>query len=268
MPAALSATATFGAGTGAGAWASLDRATVAAGIADLVNFPDHAQQGGNGLCTTAAFINVWAQDAPDAYAAFAAALFENGAADIAPAQGTGAGLTITAGEDLRNADYYAIATKMGIAGYPVPSQADWMVMSAIRDSSNDFVDFTGDPDDWVSSALGDGSGAWSGELPAWLRATGVWSTVIDDESPFFGSDLDSALLLDPAHARVILNIDAELLDPALGSGNHTCVLRSPVTKSAAGNVELRVWSWTSLYDVSVTEDKFNGDYNGATTASV
>ena len=137
-------------------WLHLNRTSVASGITAITTFPDTAQQGGNGLCTTAAFANIWAQDAPDAYAAFAAALFDNGAADLAPSQG-GGGTRITASPDLMAADYGAIATRMQTRNFPVPSQADWMVFSAIRDSSNTFVNFTGDPDDWVSSTIGDGS---------------------------------------------------------------------------------------------------------------
>ena len=155
-PAALATAASFGS-TGAGSpWLKLDRATVAAGITQCASFPDSAQQGGNGLCTTAAFINIWAQDAPDAYAAFATALYNSGSAQLASSQFAARQL-IKASPQLTAADYGSIATRMAQKGFPVPSQADWMVMSAIRDSTNHIVPFTGDPDNWVSSVLGDGA---------------------------------------------------------------------------------------------------------------
>ena len=130
VPAAVATVAGFRANPAGTNWLHLDRATVADGIAGLVALPDSSQQGGNGLCTTAAFINIWAQDAPDAFAAFATALFDNGAADLAPFQG-GGGLRIAPSAALLGADYQAIASKMATSGFAVPPQAHWMVMSAI-----------------------------------------------------------------------------------------------------------------------------------------
>jgi hypothetical protein len=261
VPNALARSAEFRAGTTAGAWQHLNRAAVADGIEDLVAFPDHAQQGGNGLCTTAAFVNVWAQDAPDAYAAFAGALFESGSADLAPRQG-GGGMRITASEALRRADYSAIRERMRSANQTPPSQADWMVMSAIRDASNLTVDFTGDPDDWISHTFGDGS-LPMGELSDWMRAAGAWRAVVNEESPILGSSVDHAVGLDPARSRAILSIDAILLQPS--GGGHSVVLRSPVTRSD-GKVNLTVWSWTRLHSIHPTTDEFESNYSGATIA--
>jgi peptidoglycan hydrolase-like protein with peptidoglycan-binding domain len=262
VPGALASATAFGA-TGAGSpWLHLDRTTVAAGITALVSNPDGAQQGGNGLCTTAAFINVWAQDAPDSYAAFAAALFDNGAANIAPNQG-GGGLTITASNALMAADYGAIVSRMTAKGFPAPSQADWMVMSAIRDSTNNIVPFTGDPDDWVSSTLGDGASPF-GNLDSWLRNAGAWISVVDAANVLLTASIDEAKLLDPTRSRCLLNIDVGML--VTDSGRHTAVLRSPITQGADGFVTLRVWSWAGLRDVRVTTAQFEDTYYGANVA--
>ncbi len=263
VPAGLATAGALAAGGGAGAWPRLSRGLVAAGITSLVGHPDLAQQGGNGLCTTAAFINVWAQDAPDSYAAFATALFENGAADLAPRQGAG-GLRITASADLRNADYTAIATRMAAKNYPVPSQADWMVMSAIRDSSNSVFDFTGDPDDWVSHALGDGSMPF-GELTDWLRAAGRWASVVNEESAFVGPGINHALGLDGNRARIILSIDVGMFGQP--PGGHSVVLRSPVTRTG-DTVECTVWTWTQLKKVSCSVAQFESNYKGASLAFI
>lgn len=260
LPAALGTVAVFAGRSGTGAWPKLDRATVASSTASLCTTPDLAQQGGNGLCTTAAFANVWAQDAPDAYAAFATALFENGAADLAPSQGAG-GMRITASNDLRNADYAAIAANMGKRGYPVPSQADWMVFSAIRDSSNLLIDFTGDPDDWVSKTLGDGS--TPAELATWLHAAGAWTSVVPQPVPFLTAPIDAATSLDPSRSRVILSINAAMITSV--SGGHSVVLRSPVVRSG-DNVDLTIWTWAALRRVTVPVAKFNANYRGATVA--
>jgi peptidoglycan hydrolase-like protein with peptidoglycan-binding domain len=261
VPAAIATATAFGL-TGAGSnWLHLDRATVAAGIAERITNPDGSQQGGNGLCTTAAFINVWAQDAPDSYAAFATALFDRGAANIAPSQ-SGGGLRIAASSALLAADYPAIATRMAAKRFAVPNQADWMVMSAIRDSTNSIVKFTGDPDNWVSSVLGDGASPF-GDLDSWLRNAGAWSAVVDDANVILTASVDQAKLLEPHRSRCLLNIDVGML--VSDSGRHTVVLRSPVTESG-GTVTLKVWSWAGIRDVSIPRAKFERTYYGANVA--
>jgi hypothetical protein len=262
VPAALASATAFGA-TGAGSpWLHLDRSIVAAGIAERASNPDGAQQGGAGLCTTAAFINVWAQDAPDAYAAFAAALFDNGGANVAPNQ-AGAGLLVRASNALLGADYGAIVARMTAKHFPAPSQADWMVMSTIRDSTNNFVHFTGDPDDWVSHNLGDGA-APVGDLDRWLRNAGTWVSVVDLSNVILSASLAEAKRLEPIRSRCLLNIDVGML--INDSGRHTVVLRSPIAQGADDFVTLKVWSWAGLRDVKITKEKFEDTYFGANVA--
>ncbi len=264
VPAALASATMFGA-TGAGSpWLNLTRSVVAAGIADRVTNPDGAQQGGNGLCTTAAFINVWAQDAPDAYAAFATTLFDTGVANLAPNQ-TGGGLRIRASNALLGANYGATATLMTQKGFPVPSQADWMVMSAIRDSTNNFVNFTGDPNDWVSHNLGDGASPF-GDLDSWLRNASAWVSVVDVSNVRLTASLEEAKRLEPIRSRCLLNIDVGML--LNDTGRHTVVLRSPIVQAADGFVTLKVWSWAGLRDLRVTKEKFEDTYFGANVAFV
>jgi peptidoglycan hydrolase-like protein with peptidoglycan-binding domain len=262
VPTALSTTATFGSSGLGSSWLHLSRAVVATGIAERISNPDGAQQGGNGLCTTAAFINVWAQDAPDSYAAFAGALFDNGVANIAPNQ-AGGGLRITASNALLTSDYTAIATRMIARGFSVPSQADWMVMSAIRDSTNSFVKFTGDPDDWVSHNLGDGASSF-GDLDSWLRNAGAWGAVVDGSNVLLTASLEEAKRLEPVRSRCLLNIDVGMLQS--DTGRHTVVLRSPIIETGDGFVTLKVWTWAGLRDVRVTKKKFEDTYYGANVA--
>lgn len=256
VPGALAIVASFANGAGT-SWIHLNRAKVAAGIAERVNNPDGSQQGGNGLCTTAAFINVWSQDAPDAYAAFASTLFNNGAANIAPNQ-NGGGQRIQASNALLGADFAAITAKMQQKGFPVYSEADWMVMAAIRDGTNLFFDFTGNLDDWVSHTLADGASR-SADLEGWLRNAGAWSSVVDASA-----SLDEAKQLNPAVSRCLLNIHVGML--VNESGRHTVVLRSPITETNDGFVTLRVWTWAGVRDVIVTKAKFEDTYFGAHVA--
>jgi peptidoglycan hydrolase-like protein with peptidoglycan-binding domain len=262
VPAALASATAFGLNQVGSPWLHLSRSMIAAGIADCINKPDGVQQGGNGLCTTAAFINVWAQDAPDAYGAFAAALFDNGAANLAPDQ-SGGGLLIKASSALLEADYGAIATQMTAKGFAVPSQTDWMVMSAIRDSTNALFKFTGDPDDWVSHNLGDGASPF-GDLDSWLRNAGAWVSVVDASNSLLTASLQEAELLEPLRSRCLLNIDVGMLLNDIGL--HTVVLRSPITETNDGFVTLKVWSWAGLRDVRVTKAQFEDTYYGANIA--
>jgi peptidoglycan hydrolase-like protein with peptidoglycan-binding domain len=262
VPGALASAAAFGA-TGAGSpWVHLARPAVATSVAERISNPDGAQQGGNGLCSPAAFINVWAQDAPDAYAAFATALFDNGAANLAPNQ-AGSGLRITASNALLGADYGAIATRMTAKGVPAPSQADWMVMSAIRDGTNKLFKYTGDPDDWVSRVLGTRA-VPIGDLDSWLRNAGAWVSVIDLSNVLLTASLEEAKLLEPIRSRCLLNIDVGML--MNDTGRHTVVLRSPIAQGADGFVTLKVWSWAGLRDVRITKEKFEDTYFGANVA--
>lgn len=261
VPGALASVATFAKGAGT-PWIHLKRSEVATGIAERITNPDGAQQGGSGLCTTAAFINVWAQDAPDAYAAFATALFDNGGANLAPSQ-AGGGLRIQASNALLAADYGIIAAKMAAKGYPVPSQADWMVMSAIRDSTNLKFRFTGDLDDWVSHTLGDGALPF-GDLDSWLRNAGAWVSVVDASNALLTASLEQAKQLDPTRSRCLLNIDVKMLRN--DTDRHTVVLRSPIIETNDGFVTLKVWSWGGLQDVRVLKAKFEDTYYGANVA--
>jgi hypothetical protein len=244
-------------------WLHLNRGVVGAGIAERILNPDGAQQGGNGLCTTAAFINIWAQDAPDAYAQFATTLFNQGSAMLAPSQAAG-GMRITASPALLATDYDAVAQRMSERRFPVPSQADWMVMSAIRDSTNTVVQFTGDPDDMVSSYLGDGA-LGSGDLDAWLRSAGAWASVVDLDDVRLTASVVEAQRLDPSTSRCLLNIDVGML--LNDTGRHTVVLRSPIVQTGLF-VTLKLWTWAGIRDVNVTKHKFENTYFGANVAVI
>ncbi|MGX9787910.1 FAD-dependent oxidoreductase [Mycobacterium sp. MMS18-G62] len=260
IPAALATVATFRASTAAGPWAHLDRAGVATAIAERVNKPDGAEQGGNGLCTVAAFVNVWAQDAPAAYAAFATALFDRGEALLAPKQNWPRGMRVVASKALRDANYPEIVKRM--RADQRPNQADWMVMSAIRDHTNLLFKFTGDPDDWLSKSQGDSS--THSELTDWLRSAGAWSGVVDESTVYTTSSLDHAKKLEPDRSRCILHIGTAML--LNKTGRHSAVLRSPVIETSSGMIEFRLWTWADTQDVSVSKEKFEKNYYGATKA--
>ena len=148
----------------------------------------------------------------------------------------------------------------------MPSQADWMVMSAIRDSSNRVFKFTGDPNDWVSHNLGDGASPF-GDLDSWLRNAGAWTAVVEDANVLLTASLDQAKLLNPLTSRCLLNIDVAML--MNDTGRHTVVLRSPISQTADGRVlTFKVWTWAGIREVNVARSKFESNYYGANVAFI
>jgi Putative peptidoglycan binding domain len=270
VPAAEAIVAAFRANPAGSNWLHLDRSKVADGIARLITSADLAEQGGNGQCTAAAFVNVWAQDAPDAYAAFATTLYDTAAATIAPNQGA-AGVRITPSIALLGGDYGAIAERMRARDFPVPSQADWMVMSALRDSSNSVVDFTGDPDDFFSHHLGDGGDVDGSDLETWMRSTGLFTSVSNEVNRLFTKSPDHAKALDPRHSRCVLKVDAAML--AGTRAIHNAVLRGPITEippepedveiGEGGFYDFRVWTWAAVRFVRAEKQMFEASYYGA-----
>jgi peptidoglycan hydrolase-like protein with peptidoglycan-binding domain len=261
VPAAHATVAAFRARPSGSNWLHLDRREVADGIASNALSPDRVSQGGNGLCTSAAFVNLWVQDAPDAYAAFATALFDNGAADLAPKQGAGGALRITASPALLGADYPRIVERMQKRGFSVPSQTDWMVLSALRDSSNVVVDFTGDPGDWVSHNLGDGAIVGHSDMVGWLRASGMFSSITNEANDLVTKSPSHAVGLDPARSRCILAIDARMIIAT--RARHDLVLRSRVVENDDGTFDLRVWTWGGVRSVRASAGQFADNYYGA-----
>lgn len=263
VPAALAAIATFAADPNPGAWPWLDRATMAQALADRVNHPDGVDQGLFGLCVPAAFTNVWVQDAPDAYVAFATQLFDTGSAHIAPDQ-SGIGKLITASDGLRETDYEATQQLLIAQGYDRQSTADWMVLSAIRDGANHFFDFTGDADSWWDNCRFSAGSVFSGELTTWLESAGRWASVSDETSTIFSGTLENAKTLDPLTARYLLTIDVRMLK--VENGRHCAVLRSPITQQADTQVSFRLWTWGGLHSYLMYPFRFESNYFGATAA--
>src|SRR5450432_3943110 len=161
-----------------GAWPSLDKNTIADRLLELIgpessdvaDQPDSAgrliQQGAMNLCGPAAFFQFVIKRDPVAFANFAGALYATGTASLGS-------LTVTPGDDIRNADYATFLERMGGSVCP---QADWMVMGALRNATNAFWtgSFQGSPDESLAA------GTRPGELADWLTQTGLYANVLDE----------------------------------------------------------------------------------------
>lgn len=257
-PAAHAIVAAFSAG-GAGAW-RLDRAAVADRLHDLIEAPGLVRQGGLNLCGPAAMLSVWLSRDPVAAVTYAARLFEDGRAPIGAFE-------VVASPRLRAYDYAA-------AGRRAP-QADWMMMSALRDATNRVLRY--DRVGGVREAAA--AITLPGAMRRWFGATGLFAAVHDETWLIPGRGLRHARTLHPDRDQVVVVLVAlEMLrqpasrlrrarDAIVGLvPNHWIVLREPVADLDGGRVGLRFWSWGEEHGVSMPAARLARGYFGALVA--
>lgn len=211
------------------AWPKLDPSVVLTRIAALAADPNEFNQGSIGLCTAAAFFHHQFQAKPNVMTIFAKDLFGSGIGFIG-------GLEVEPGRDTRNADYAAIAMKHAKGG-AMPPQADWMMMSALRDSENWFFDYEGAPDETTSMSTS------AKELSSWYRDTGFYSSVDfkddGDQNEFTG-------LLKKPKNHIALWVDAKLVVPTMkaSDSSHMVTLESQISFDAvADTCQFDYWTW-------------------------
>jgi len=212
------------------AWPKLDPTLVLQRINDLAANADLVDQGFIGLCTVAAFLHHQFQAKPGIMTTFAKDLFGSGVGFIG-------GLKVAPGGDLRGADYAAIAAaNAGRAGH-MPPQADWMMMSGIRDSRNWFFDFEGAPDESYAMSTS------AKELAGFYKDTGFYTDVT------FKDDADQAeftSLLKKPKNHIALWVDSSLVIPTMkiGDGSHMVTLESQITFDiGADTCSFDFWTW-------------------------
>jgi hypothetical protein len=271
-PAAAAQTVDAFAGkTDASAWPSLDRATVAARLTELINDPRLLNQASLNLCGPAALFVEWIGRDPEAFATFATTLFDSGEATM----GT---LNIGPDPDLRNADYKSLVSQ--VSGDP-PAQADWMILGALRNAHQVFwqPSFSGDPKQELAALTR------PEELTDWFTALGIFSTVANEANwataagiPHASSinlaDGTAAVLLIHINLIAQATIDGKPAVENLGQDNtfllnqfpnHYVHLLSEVVPSAdSKTVLLSIWSWGhSFLNMVVPQDVFVSNYYGA-----
>lgn len=284
---ALTAISTFRSSTATSPWTSLDRGQVADRLEKIVTDPRSIYQGSLNLCGPAAFFNIVASRHPVAVAQAAGTLFDTGAADLG-------GLHIAPKSDLISTDYASMVPKMTNG---VTAQADWMLLGALRNSTEVFwqPDWRGNPDQELAGMTR------PEELASWLTATGYFSTVRDggkwasnpgipnaqNLATYPGND--NAILINTnllAAAKKYLGTDSnnqpQLSDPHIDNADHTFLLSSfpnhwviLVSEVAGGlyadpsggyYVTLSIWTWGSTYtDLWVPQKDFIDNYYGAVT---
>jgi hypothetical protein len=224
-------------GGGTSPW-RLDRSAIADRLDELVADPGRIRQGKLNLCGPAAVFKVWLERDPVAAATYAVELFEEGWSRIGS-------LTVRPSQELLEA-------RNGTGDHPVDCpQADWMMMAALRDSTNRIWRYH------RQGGLREGLAAMTlpGALATWFAATGEFARVRDETSLVLRKGTHHATQLVPRPGREILllvasemfrrpeKIIARLRDFVVSQiPNHWVILTSPVVAGPRG-VSFRFWSW-------------------------
>lgn len=265
---AVAVVETFRASTATSPWTSLDRAVVADRLEVILRTPRSITQGALNLCGPAAFFNIVVARHPVAVAQAATALFDTGAGDIG-------GLHLQPKSDLVSVAY---ADMLGKMGTNVAPQADWLLLGALRNTTEVWwqPDWKGNPDQELAGMTR------PEELAGWLRSTGFFATVSDNGKWASNPGIPNAEKLQlTAGTDNALLINANLL-AAAGQGtfdntfilsafpNHWVVLLSEVVADVTKQAEtLSVWTWgQSLLALSVPQQSFLDNYYGAVTTTL
>jgi hypothetical protein len=240
-----------------GAW-RLDRAAVAGRLDDLVAHPGLVRQGRLNLCGPAALLAVWFARDPVAAVRYAVTLFDVGQSHIGDLQ-------VTASRGLITGAYGQSERSRSCP------QADWMMMSAMRDSANVLLPYS------RPGRLREPAAAITmpGAMRRWLGATGCYSTVVDETNLVLRKGIAHAVRLKPAPDQDVLLLVAQEMfrrPSSLGGRvrdrlvslvpNHWLVLVSPV-RLECGEVRFAFWSWGAFHTAGVDRSTFARCYYGA-----
>jgi hypothetical protein len=252
--------AAFREGVTPGPW-RLDRAAVADRLDDLVDNPGLIRQGRLNLCGPAAVLAVWFARDPVAAARYALTLFDAGRSRIGD-------LRVTASRGLTAGEYGPTERSRSCP------QADWMMMSALRDSANRVLPYA------RPGGLREPAAAITmpGAMRRWLGATGCYSTVVDETNLLLRKGISHAVGLEPAPAQdVFLLVAQEMFRRPSSLGgrvrdrvvslvpNHWLVLLKPV-RLEGGEVRFTFWSWGTFQAAAVEPSTFARCYYGALRA--
>ncbi len=256
---------TFASKSDASPWTSLDRAKVADRLNAIVADSRQVQQGALNLCGPAALFSQWAKRDPVAFANFTTQLYDSGAAQIGS-------LSVSPGRDLLQADYNAMVPRMGASVSP---PADWMILGALRNSTDVF---------WQGSWQGDPSQKLAAltrpeELAQWLKATGIYASVDNQGNWATCAGIPHALgLKQYPGTDIALLIHANLMAKSINQPydndwlmsqfpNHFVVLLGDIVQDVqTSNIRLTVWSWGDVKPLVVSQDDFVKNYYGAVIA--
>jgi hypothetical protein len=250
------------------AW-QLDRYWTLQRIRALLRDPNLVGQRGLNACGPAVFFRVWFARDPVAAATFACTLLRDGSASIGSLQ-------VAPSWKLLGQDY-AMLKSVTDAAHPAstPENADWMLLSALRDSENVWFDYAGEP-----FTVGDKVAGLTlpSTLAGWLNATNLYTSVTNDTNVVFSGDREELLAQTPASDQdVILLInppaihDLSSTPPAgpppaadgLSIPLHYVLMTAPfATWNDPAWINIECWSWSRIYRGWQGTERFFNNYFG------
>jgi hypothetical protein len=249
----LGETETAGSGGSKSKWPHLDKATVTTRLQALKADANLVDQGALGLCGEATFYHHVIQRDGDKFYSCANAVLNAGIGFIGD-------LKIDPDSDLRHADYGAIVAKRGSTKPPIPPQADWMMLAALRDTENEFLDYEGTPEESMAE------GSDFSERYDWYKKSNLYSAVIADDNTDFNHV--KTAIVKRADNHISLRIDVALISSGQ-KGGHVIALESPfVFDEANDKVTFDYWTWGQpVRKCETTIANFKANYKGAIIAT-
>jgi hypothetical protein len=249
-------------------WLKLNRQGVADRLSELIQSPRLFQQGSLNLCGPATFFCIWTARDPVGFVTFAGTLFDIGVAQI----GT---LEVRPDQALLEQDFADMLNRMATK----TGAADWMVLGALRNSTNVF---------WQGSWQGDPAQELAGltrpkEVAEWLNATGIYASVHDEGNWIQAAGIPHAEGLEVLEGRdTALLIHMNLINADINNQqefdhsfilnqfpNHYVMLLGPIVSDLQShNVRLSVWTWGKTLNLEVPQQAFIENYYGAIYASL
>jgi hypothetical protein len=242
------------------AW-RLDRAVIADRLDELIEEPTRVRQGRLNLCGPAALVSLWFARDPVGAVEYAITLYRSGRATMGDLQ-------VVASPHLRRLPYSLVEQDRSCP------QADWMMMAALRDSTNRMLRYRRAGGPWEAAA----AITMPSAMRRWLAATGAFEAVMDETNLVLRKGLAHAVSLHPASDRELLLLVAQEMfhRPAAWHRrtwdrvvsqlpNHWVVLRSPI-RLDSDEVRFAFWSWGVVREAELPRDVFDRCYYGCLRA--
>jgi hypothetical protein len=250
------------------AW-QLDRYWTLQRLRTLLRNPELIDQRGLNACAPAVFFRVWLARAPAAVADFACALLRDGSASIGS-------LNVAPSWKLLGQNYANLKSATDAAHpHATPENADWMLLSALRDSENLWFDYAGEP-----YTTGDAVAGLTlpSTLASWLNATNLYSSVVNDTNLVFSGDRQELFGSIPtSNTDIILLVNATAifdLSPTAPAGqppaagglslpNHYILMTAPFASwNDPAWITIDCWSWGKPYRGWQGTERFFNNYFG------
>lgn len=218
-----------------GPWQHVDWSVVRRDAAMRVFNPSSIHQRTLSVCGPATIAQMQADITPDRYAAFVRQVFE----------------TATIDGDTANDDLLANVPADGMA------QADWMLLSCMRDTENAIFDFEGDASEQFEGIT------MPGEMSEWMEEILGCVETEHYTSYLWGevSNAETVSALMSAHGDgvvVAMLVDADAMQNDSGAINipdHWVRLLEPIDMSG-DRIRVRVYTWGNEYEYEYDEDGF------------